>query len=146
MTAPLRLGELTCKNKFSPDFHMSPADITFLPSWNSPDHISVRIKVSKTDPFRIGHSLFIGKTNQPVCPVKAMKAYLTTRGTTPGPLFQFLSGAPLTKDALTSETRNLLSSAGFNPSQYAGHSYRIGAATTAASVGLINILGGSLRH
>ena len=50
--------------------------------------------------------------------------------------FQYQSGSPLTKDALTSETRSLLAMSGVNPMQYAGHSYRIEATTTAASVGL----------
>ena len=78
----------------------------------------------------------MGKTHQPVCPAQEMKAYLCTRDRTPGPLFMNLSGKPLTKDGLTSETRQVLSQSGFTSSQYAGHSFRIGAATTAASVGL----------
>ena len=48
----------------------------------------------------MGHTLLIGQTNQSICPVNAMKHYLTRRGTTPGPLFIFASGCPLTKDAL----------------------------------------------
>lgn len=132
----LRLGELTCNSKFSPEAHLSPEDVIFLPSWENPDHLSVRIKISKTDPFRSGQTILIGKTHQPVCPVQAMKAYMFTRDRTPGPLFTYVSGKPLTKDALTSETRQLLSQSGFTSSQYAGHSFRIGAATTAASVGL----------
>ena len=64
-----------------------------------------------------------------------MKNYLSYWGTA-DPLFKHLSGAPLTKVGLTSETRQLLSMSGFQPSPYAGHSYRIGAATTSASVGL----------
>ena len=65
-----------------------------------------------------------------------MKHYLARRGITPGPLFIFASGRPLTKDALTAETRQLLSHLGCQASDYAGHSYRIGAATAAASAGL----------
>lgn len=132
----LRLGELTCNSKFSPEAHLSSEDVIFLPSWENPDHLSVRIKISKTDPFRSGQTIIIGKTHQPVCPVQAMKAYMSTRDRTPGPLFMYVSGKPLTRDALTSETRQLLSQSGFTSSQYAGHSFRIGAATTAASVGL----------
>lgn len=132
----LRLGELTCNGKFSSDTHLSLGDVTFLPSWDNPDHMSIRIKVSKTDPFRSGQTIMVGKTNQPVCPVKAMKSYFSLRNSTPGPLFIYASGQPLSKDALTSETRQLLSQSGLNPSEYAGHSYRIGAATTAAAVGL----------
>ena len=113
-----------------------PDDVTFFPSFQNPEHMSVRIKISKTGPFRSGQTIVIGKTDQRVCPVLAMTNYLSYWGTTTGPLFQYLSGAPLTKAGLTSETRQLLSKSGFQPSQYAGHSYRIGAATNSASVGL----------
>lgn len=74
-----------------------------------------------------------------------MKTYITLRKPTLGPLLIYSSGKPLTKNALTSETGQLLSQSGFTPTLYAGHSYRIGAATTAASVGfapwLIKTLG-----
>ena len=131
-----RLGELTCNSPFSSHIHLSPEDITFFPSQTSPHYMSVRIKISKTDPFRSGHTIYIGPTNQSICPVQSMHRYLLARSTTPGPLFQYASGLPLTKQDLTSETRQLLSLAGFDPSNYAGHSYRISAATTATSVGL----------
>ena len=132
----LRLGEMTCTSPYSPTIHLSLRDITFLPNILHPEHISVRIKISKTDPFRSGQTIIIGKTNQKVCPVRAMTTYLSFRGTTTGPLFHYLSGTPLTKARLTSETRQLLPMSGLQPFQYAGHSYRIGAATTSASVGL----------
>jgi hypothetical protein len=132
----LRLGELTCNSNFSADTHLTPLDINFHPSLTNPNYISVKVKISKTDPFRLGHTLFIGRTNQSLCPVEAMKSYLIKRGRTAGPIFQYASGRPLTRESLTAETRQLLSLLGFKASDYAGHSYRIGAATTAASVGL----------
>ena len=132
----LRLGEMTCNSPYSPTIHLSPCDITFLPNSLSPEHMSVRIKVSKTDPFRSGHTIIIGKTAQPICPVRAMQVFLSFWGTSTGPLFQYLAGSPLTKVGLTSETRQLLSMSGLQPSQYTGHSYRTRAAITSASVGL----------
>ena len=132
----MRLGELTCNSQFCPDTHLTPADIVLHPSQSNPSYLSVKVKVSKTDPFRVGQTLVIGKTNQSICPVNAMKCYLKLRGTRHGPLFQFASGRPLTKDALTVETRQLLSCLSIKATDYAGHSYRIGAATAAASAGL----------
>ena len=102
-----------------------------LPNSVSPEHMSVCIKLSKTDPFRSAHSIIIGKNDQSIGPVGAMKTFLSSRGAFTGPLFKYLSGSPL-----TSETRQLLSMSGLQPSQYAGHNYRIGAATISASVGL----------
>ena len=97
----------------------------------------IRIKESKTDPFRVGHTITVGATNTFLCPVFAMKQYLARRQIVSiGPLFVNASGKPLTKHALTSETRKFLAQAGFNASNFAGHSYRIGAATTAASAKL----------
>lgn len=142
----MRLGELTCNSKYSFEIHLSPSDVRFLPTLSHPDYMSIQVKISKCDPFRVGHTILIGKTNQPICPVKAMKMYLRARTNTPGPLFQYQSGTPLTKDALTSETRSLLAMSGLNPTLYAGHSYRIGAATTAASVGLPPWLIKTLGH
>ena len=132
----LRLGELTCNSKFSPEIHLAPRDVRFFPHQGNPDFMTLGIKASKTDPFRSGHTITIGKTGLPLCPISAMQKYLQARDTSSGPLFIYSSGTPLTKTALVSETRALLSRSGFNASHYAGHSYRIGAATTAASAGL----------
>ena len=132
----MRLGELTCNSRYSLETHLSPSDVCFLPTTSNPGYMAIQVKISKTDPFCTGHTILIGKTNQSLCPVKAMKTYLQDRANTPGPLFQYQSGTPLTKDALTSEIRSLLAMSGLNPLQFASHSYRIGAATTAASVGL----------
>lgn len=141
----LRLGELTCNTKFSKDLHLTYENISFFPNEHTPQYISVYIKASKTDPFRAGQSIIIGKTGLAVCPVTAMGKFLSVRRNSPGPLFRYLSGKPLTKASLTAETRSLLSMAGFNCAHYAGHSYRIGAATTAAAANvpswLIKVLG-----
>ena len=132
----MRLGELACNSQFSSDAHLTPLDIIVHPSQSNPSHLLVKFKVSKADPFRMGQTLLIGQTTQSICPVNAMKHYLTRRGITPGPLFIFASGRPLTKDTLTAETRQLLSHLGCQASDYASHSYRIGAATATASAGL----------
>ena len=130
----LRLGELTCNTKYNSEVHLCPVDVTF----STASVMHIRLKQSKTDPFRCGQTITIGQTNSDLCPVAAMKHYLRIRKTAPepGPLFVSMSAKPLTKDLLISETRRLLDLAGFNSSNFAGHSYRIGAATTAASVKL----------
>ena len=71
-----------------------------------------------------------------ICPVKAIKSYLAVRPNAQGPLLVHASGKPLTKKTLINETRKLLIKSGFKASNYAGHSYRIGAATTAAKAKL----------
>ena len=142
----LRLGELTCNSTFDPKQHLMNRDITFMPR-SSPKYMLVRLKVSKTDPFRQGQTIVIGKTNSPLCPISAMVAYLNSRPSSldSGPLFVYVSGAFLTREKLTRETRLLISKGGLDSSEFAGHSFRIGAATTAASANLppwlIKVLG-----
>ena len=134
----LRLGELTCNSKFNPDTHLTPDNISFnfIQEMQKPKSMTILIKESKTDPFRVGQTITIGSTSSPLCPVLAMKRYLTSRKSLNGPLFVHASGKPLTKQALITETRSLLTKSGLNAAHYAGHSYRIGAATTAASAEL----------
>ena len=59
----MRLGELTCNSQFNSDAHLTPLDIIFHPSQSNPSHVLVKVKVSKTDPFRMGHTLLLGQTN-----------------------------------------------------------------------------------
>ena len=121
-------------------------DITFMPR-NSPQYMLVRLKVSKTDPFRQGETIVIGKTNSPLCPISAKVAYLNSRplSSASGPLFTYVSGGLLTRKKLIRETRVLISMGGLDSREFAGHSFRIGAATTAASANLppwlIKVLG-----
>lgn len=101
-----------------------------------PQILKVRRKASKTDPFRVGVDVFVGKTGNSLCSVSAMMAYLAVRTAKPGFLFQFSDGRLLMKSRLVDELRRILSAAGFNAKDYAGHSFRIGAATTAGVCGL----------
>ena len=55
----------------------------------------VRIKASKTDPFREGTDVYFRQTGQLLCPVSAVLAYMVRRKEGPGPLFQFEDGRPL---------------------------------------------------
>ncbi len=103
-----------------------------------PSRLEVRIKASKTNPFRLGFSLFIGRVASDLCPVSAMLAYLVARGKGEGPLLHFSDGRPLTRQRLVSTVKDALDKAVVDPGHYSGHSFRIGAATTAAARGLEN--------
>ena len=80
--------------------------------------------------------MFIGSTGDDLCPVAALAAYLAIRGQSQGPFFQLANSLPLTKEKFTSRVRNALGAIGLNPASYAGHSFHIGAATTAAEKGI----------
>ena len=65
-----------------------------------------------------------------------MLDYLSIRPATPGPLFLLQSGSPLTRALLVDNLQKALRQAGLNHKDYNGHSFRIGAATSAAQRGL----------
>ena len=74
------------------------------------------------------------------CPVAALMAYLAIRGTAPGPFYQFQNGQPLSRELFVERVRKALREANCNPVHFAGHSFRIGAATTAAAAGIVDSL------
>ena len=94
------------------------------------------MKQSKTDQFRRGIDVFVGKTGDDLCPVSAVMAYLAARQGHPGALFRFQDGRLLTPARFTEKVREALEALGLHNDHYAGHSFRIGAATTAAECGL----------
>ena len=58
------------------------------------------------------------------------------RGTQGGALFRFQDGRLLTRQRFVEEVRKALQQAGVDQAKYCGHSFRIGAATTAAAKGM----------
>ena len=130
----LRAGEMTIPSNESYDASVH-LDISVDDSKN-PSIMRVRIKQSKTDPFRKGVDLYVGKTGSQLCPVSATLRYLCVRGMSPGPLFRFEDGKVLSRQRLVDAMRNGLHRAGVDESKYSGHSLRIGAATTAAEKGI----------
>ena len=143
----LRSNEFTCNAPFDPSVHLTARDITLVPNSHSPSHMLVRIKQSKTDPFRQGHTLTIAKSTSPICSVMAMKDYLLqAQPPSSSPLFSFVQpGKWLTRNNLTSELRTVLKHCGLPYDKFYSHSFRIGAATTAGKAGipswLIKVLG-----
>lgn len=102
----MRIGELTVPNDeaYDASTHLSWGDIS-VDDPSAPTCMEVRLKSSKTDPFRLGISLFIGKVPSLLCPVSAMLSYLTVRGNSDGPLFFFQDGRPLTRQRLVSAVK-----------------------------------------
>ena len=132
----LRSAEFTVPSlrEYAPNVHLNILDIA-VDSVTCPTCLKVDIKASKTDPFRKGCSIYIGKAKPPLCALQTILAYLHVRGDSPGPLFLLQSGEPLTRLLLTKWLRDILKAANI-PGNYASHSFRIGAATVAARNGL----------
>ena len=133
----LRVGEMTAPSDkgFDPAVHLGIGDVA-VDDPRVPSVVRIRIKQSKTDPFRKGIDLFVGKTASAVCPVAALLDYLQERGMGPGPLFRYRDGRVLTRPRFAAAVRSALKKAGVDQSKYCTHSFRIGAATTAAARGI----------
>lgn len=133
----MRAGELTVPSDstFDESSHLAFQDIA-VDSYSNPQMLKVRLKASKTDPFRVGVDVFVGRTGSLLCPVAAVLAYMKVRGAGVGPFFTFANGKPLTRTRFVLEVRAALREANVDCSRYSGHSFRIGAATTAARKGI----------
>ena len=116
----LQVGELTVPSDgdYEPNMHLSLSDVAID---RLPSIVRTRIKQSKTDSF------------QHLCRVSVLLQYLHMLGTNPGPLFQYMDGRPLIRARFADEVRDALRKAGIDQSKYCTHSFRIGAATTAAA-------------
>ena len=132
-----RSGELTVQtiNSFDPARHLSWGDVT-IDDMSSPSVIRVFLKQSKCDQLARGAEVFVGRTNTSICPVAAILAYIVSRGTNEGPFFRLSNGNPLTKHVFITRVRQALDALGLPQQLFAGHSFRVGAATAAAKAGI----------
>ena len=132
-----RAGELTVPSQsaFDPRVHLTWGDIT-REGGHPPAWARVFLKRSKTDQFGRGVAIYLGATGDDLCPVTALLEYVAVRGVSQGPFFRFVDGTPLTKARFVSRVRAALERAGVPCRLYSGHSFRIGAATTAAEKGV----------
>ena len=129
----LRSGEIVAPSERSFDIqsHLCFGDVR-IDNREAPTLIRLR-----TDPFRQGVTLHIGATNAPLCPVAAVLSYMVARGNAPGP---WEDDRYLTWEKFVSSMRRALDSAGLIAKNFAGHSFRIGAATMAARCGIQDAL------
>eukprot|EP00731_Ephydatia_muelleri_P003483 Em0001g3483a len=116
--------------------NLSWGDVTFDHA-SEPSVMKIHLRTSKCDQYGKGADVFVGKTGNTLCPIAACLAYLALRGTTdPGAFFLKPDKRPLLKPVFVAELRKALGTMGLHQAAYAGHSFRIGAATAAASAGV----------
>lgn len=131
----LRIGEFTVTGALSrhtlqlDNCSMDPGSSTIMIKFNSFKHSTGRsecIKLqSKTSPF---------------CPVTALLDYLKIRGNMPGPLFLSpFSNFPVSRNVFVNQLNSCLNFCGLSSKLYKSHSFRIGAATSAAKEGLSEV-------
>ena len=81
-------------------------------------------------------TLSILSTRDRYCPVHSLLQFLKVHGPTKGPLFAFANASPVSRNIFRQYLSKALQWAGLDPSKYKAHSFRIGAATKAAYMGM----------
>ena len=104
-----------------------------------PDSLVVKLKKFKTDQFKRGFSVVLARSDSQICPVSALLAYLHLRGPSQGPLFLFQNGTVLTRVKFSKLVCETVLAAGWS-GNFTSHSFRVGAASTAASLGVPDYL------
>ncbi|KAK6987608.1 DNA breaking-rejoining enzyme [Favolaschia claudopus] len=133
----LRSGEITVGSGKDASLNLTRENVEFVPNFDNCEYINLTLPHSKTDPFRKGVTITIAAAHgQPSCPVAALKRLFTELPrVSNAPLFEGVDGKPLHYKAFVAGIRTSLAAAGIDPSGYAGHSFRRGAATEAAAAG-----------
>ncbi|CAG2189540.1 unnamed protein product [Mytilus edulis] len=132
----LRVGEISTKSGSDTKQVLQVGDISF-------DRENSTLKGMSLTMTYYKHSDLHPKTiyipicaDNITCPVIHVHHYLSQFGHSSGPLFQFKSGAPVTRSYFTTSLKSALSFIGLDTRYYKAHSFRIGAATSAAARGI----------
>ena len=139
----LRIGEFTYRAidlQMGSVFHNWFLTKSSIQLTHNEKHIELTLPASKTDPFRQGIQLIIAGSNDEACPVRAMKRLLAvdTHRQPRSPLFCVgrREQLPFTRQHVVQKLQELGISSGLGPASWNGHSFRRGAATWAAEVGI----------
>jgi integrase len=132
----LRLGEVTVKSLQSPHHVLQRPDVSFEHKDSQLSAVQIIMREYKTNRH---HSPLVislqAIPNSPYCPVSALFEYLQYSKHIRGPLFQTSDSLPISYSKVTAHLRSAVQFIGLNPNHFKGHSFRIGAATYAASLG-----------
>ena len=135
----LRSAEYTSSttSTYHPNTTLMLNNITFSQDMS---FVSVNLRSSKTDPFRVGCIVRICRTHNVFCPVAALHHYIGIHSNPNGPLFIFTNGNLLTRRSVSVILHQCFPGVTMDT-----HSFRIGGASAAASAGVsdsvIQILG-----
>lgn len=140
----LRCGEFTVKARNDDVYsYLKCQNVSFLT-----DHsmFCLTLPTSKTDPFSVGVDIPIYRNNSiNCCPVYLMEQYLCLRreqltSTAScydiSPLFIDVDGKPFTRTKFLYYVKQVLCRLGYDENKYSGHSFRIGAASSAAEANI----------
>ena len=104
--------------------------------------VILTIRRSKTDQDCVGRKIGIPYGRTIYCPVRALENWLNAARIEDGPVFRpvdrhgRVSACCLSREAVSLIVRDRMSTAGFDPTGYSGHSLRAGLATSATWAGV----------
>ncbi|XP_060139102.1 uncharacterized protein LOC118082278 isoform X1 [Zootoca vivipara] len=128
-----RIGEVVCEGSPS----QAAKGILLSDLSLSEKEVVIHIRQSKTDQCGRGALMRLPATGHPgPCPVKDTRRFLHLRPASPGPFLIHQDGSCLARHQFTRVMRKAIAACGLPPSDFAAHSFRIGAATTAVHMGL----------
>ena len=127
----LRIGEITVHSRNRGDLVIQLGDVTI-----SSTGIILVMSHFKHNTSGRPVTLSISHTNDGYCPVQALSRFLKDRRPFKGPLFAFANASPVSRNYFCQYLGKALQWAGLDPTKYKAHSFRIGAATTAADMGI----------
>ena len=142
----LRCSEFTALSyTFDPSRHATLSDIYF----HSPDTLIYYLKRSKTNQSGQPQPIHLFRLDSYISPYEPIHSYinlrLASRASPREPLFVTETGKIATGFWFHHHLRSVLARSGIPPDQFSGHSFRIGAASTASKQGIpdniIKILG-----
>ena len=128
----LRIGEITIRGKDGHNAHLIQKNQIRMQTKHF-EFKFISYKHSHGQPFALS---VMEAQGQGPCPVQAMQAYLQVRGDRPGPLFHYVAGHAVLRNDFNKELRQALLFCDLDPTTFKSHSFRIGAATTAAQLGM----------
>lgn len=130
----LRVGELSLTKGTSQNDIIAIHDV-LISDWAPSKAIKLHLRHSKTDQLNTGITMIIPSVNVSICPVANLQTFLLVRPSFKGPLFCHYGGQPLTRYQFSTVLQKSLRFLGIDSSRFRSHSFRIGAATTAAMAG-----------
>ncbi|KAM5158288.1 integrase/recombinase xerD homolog [Mantella aurantiaca] len=129
--AALRISELVSPNRHSCSI-LRLQDIQL-----SAKSLSIKIQRSKTDPTGKGSWVMLNECGVgEICPVKWIQHYLKVRPMLNESFFIHEDGSPVTKYQFAAVLHKCVAYLGLGHLKFSSHSFRIGAATEAARLGL----------
>jgi hypothetical protein len=132
----LRLGEVVSKSVGHSSSVIQRSNVTFQFEGSTLKSVQLVMHHYKNQKQNNPFVITLESNKDPsMCPVASLHRYILHFKHTSGPLFQFIGGNPVTYTYVSTQLSTAATFAGLNPQLYKGHSFRIGAATYATTLG-----------